>query len=437
MDGKVLIVYAISVTAVFAACCNYSQAQDTVQYPGQDSLYRRILYMERTIDELNKLILEQKQEDEMQKLLMEADRLSVKESEKKVDVSKKYFSGVRQQQGLNPNISFGMDFFYGLSSTQDASIVDPGNLSYGSNGIYLREAELSLVAPLDPFARGKAFLSAGPEGVRVDEVYIEWLNLPLNATLKTGIFKSEFGFLNRYHDHALPQFDRPRALVNLFEIEGLGGPGLAANFMLPALVSNAASLDVSMLYGSCSQSFRPDSAPGLMFTAQYLNYFDMSASTYLEARISGAAGRNDHPGGPYNSYVGSAGIACKWAPVGREKYRTVDWKSEFLYSFQEYQGGNYQSIGFYSSLQVKLNMRFWLSGRVGYSEIPYDPSQHEWDYTLALDFWQSEFVCTRIQYQYNQRDIWARKDLPGPFQSDNSLIIQVIWAMGPHKHEAY
>jgi hypothetical protein len=437
MDGKVLIVYAISVTAVFAACCNYSQAQDTVQYPGQDSLYRRILYMERTIDELNKLILEQKQEDEMQKLLMEADRLSVKESEKKVDVSKKYFSGVRQQQGLNPNISFGMDFFYGLSSTQDASIVDPGNLSYGSNGIYLREAELSLVAPLDPFARGKAFLSAGPEGVRVDEVYIEWLNLPLNATLKTGIFKSEFGFLNRYHDHALPQFDRPRALVNLFEIEGLGGPGLAANFMLPALVSNAASLDVSMLYGSCSQSFRPDSAPGLMFTAQYLNYFDLSASTYLEARISGAAGRNDHPGGPYNSYVGSAGIACKWAPVGREKYRTVDWKSEFLYSFQEYQGGNYQSIGFYSSLQVKLNMRFWLSGRVGYSEIPYDPSQHEWDYTLALDFWQSEFVCTRIQYQYNQRDIWARKDLPGPFQSDNSLIIQVIWAMGPHKHEAY
>jgi hypothetical protein len=437
MDGKVLIVYAISVTAVFAACCNYSQAQDTVQYPGLDSLYRRILYMERTIDELNKLILEQKQEDEMQKLLMEADRLSVKESEKKVDVSKKYFSGVRQQQGLNPNISFGMDFFYGLSSTQDASIVDHGNLSYGSNGIYLREAELSLVAPLDPFARGKAFLSAGPEGVRVDEVYIEWLNLPLNATLKTGIFKSEFGFLNRYHDHALPQFDRPRALVNLFEIEGLGGPGLAANFMLPALVSNAASLDVSMLYGSCSQSFRPDSAPGLMFTAQYLNYFDLSASTYLEARISGAAGRNDHPGGPYNSYVGSAGIACKWAPVGREKYRTVDWKSEFLYSFQEYQGGNYQSIGFYSSLQVKLNMRFWLSGRVGYSEIPYDPSQHEWDYTLALDFWQSEFVCTRIQYQYNQRDIWARKDLPGPFQSDNSLIIQVIWAMGPHKHEAY
>jgi len=208
----------------------------------------------------------------------------------------------------------------------------------------------------------------------------------------------------------LPQFDRPRALVNLFEIEGLGGPGLAINFMLPALVSHAASLDVSMIYGSSSQSFRPDSSPGLIFTAQYLNYFDLSASTYIETRISGAAGRNDHTEGAYNSYVGSAGLALKWAPVGREKYRTVDWKSEFLYSSQEYYDGNHKSIGFYSSMQYKLNSRFWLSGRIGYSEIPYDPSQSEWDFTFLVDFWQSEFVFTRLQYQYNDRSITTRRD---------------------------
>ena len=437
MSGRVIIVYAISVTSVFSINWINSQAQDPAQYPDHDSLYQRILYMEKTIDEMNKLILEQKQEDDMQKLLMEADRLSIKPSEKKVDVSKKYFSGVRQQQGLNPNISFGMDFFYGLSSPAANSISEPSNLSYGSNGIYLREAELCLIAPLDPFARGKGFLSATPEGFGVDEVYIEWLNLPLNATLKTGLFKPEFGFLNRYHDHALPQFDRPRALINLFELEGLGGPGLATNFMLPAVISHAASLDISMIYGSSSQSFRPDSSPGLIFTAQYLNYYDLSASSYLEARLSGAAGRKDNPGGHFNSYVGSAGIAFKWAPVGREKYKTLEWKSEFLYSLQESNGVNYKSIGFYSSIQNKLNARLWLSCRIGYSEIPYDPSQHEWDFTLALDFWQSEFVLTRFQYQYNDRDISVRKDIVGPFPSDHSFLIQVVWAMGPHKHEAY
>ena len=414
-----------------------SQSQDTLKNTSQDSIRLRILELEKAVIKTNKILQEQKHEEEIQKLLDEAEQLSSKPEEQKIDVSKKYFSGARQQQGLNPNISFGVDFFTAVSTSDVASITEPGSMSYGNNGIYLREAELSLVAPLDPFARGKGFLSATPEGFCVDEAYLEWLNLPLNSILKTGIFKPEFGFLNRYHNHALPQFDKPSALINLFETEGLGGPGVSLNFMLPAFIAHATSWDISMIYGSSSQSFRSDSAAGLILTGQFLNYYDLSSSSYLEIRLSGAAGKNDHPGKNFNSYVGSAGISYKWMPVGREKYRTLEWKTEFLYSNQEYPGGNYQSIGFYSSIQNKLNARFWVSGRIGYSEIPYDPSQYEWDYTIVLDFWQSEFVFTRFQYQYNNRNISFRKDIEGPFPSDHSFIIQVVWAMGPHKHEAY
>ena len=262
--------------------------------------------------------------------------------------------------------------------------------------------------------------------MEVDEAYIEWLNLPLNATLKTGIFKSEFGLLNRYHDHALPQFDRPRALVNLFGLEGLGGPGVAANFMLPAFMAHATSLDLSLVYNGVPMSFKPDSAPGFIYTGQFLNYYDLSAASYLEIRLSGAFGRNANPEGSFSTAVGSAGITYKWAPPGREKYRTVDWKTEFFLSSQGYEGGNHRSLGFYSSLQCKLGARFWVSGRAGYSELPYDPSLYDWDFTLALDFWQSEFVLTRIQYQYNDRGL-----------NFHSLVLQVVWAMGPHKHEAY
>jgi hypothetical protein len=427
----------ISLVLVFSFFSLECQAQDPAKSVNQDSLFQRIQELEKVVDEMNEIIITQKQEDEMEKLLKEADRLSNQQEKKEVDVSKKYFSGARQQQGLNPNISFSLDFFGGISTASDDAISKSSGINYGNNGLFMREAQLSLIAPLDPYARGKGFISASEEGFSVDEVYIEWLNLPLNATLKTGLFKPEFGFFNRYHTHALPQFDRPQALVNLFEAEGLGGPGVASNFMLPPILAHATSIDVSLIYGSSSQSFRPDSARGLIYTVQFLNYYDLSASSYLEARLSGAAGRNDHPGGTFSSYVGSAGIAYKWAPVGREKYRTIEWKSEFLYSLQEYQGSNQKSIGFYSSIQNKLGTRVWLSGRIGYSEIPYDPAQYEWDYTLALDFWQSEFVCTRFQYQYNNRDITLRMDTPGPFPSDHSFIIQVIWAMGPHKHEAY
>ncbi|MEN8227779.1 MAG: hypothetical protein ABFS38_06450 [Bacteroidota bacterium] len=404
------------------------EAQDTLQVVHRDTVYQKILELEQTLKEINKTISEQNKKDEFEALMKEADRLSTQQEEHKVDLSKKYFSGIRQQQGLNPNISFGMDFFGGVSTSNASSISEPSDLSYGNNGFFLREAQLSLIAPLDPFTRGKAFIAATPEGIIVDEVYMEWLNLPLSMNLKAGFFKSEFGFLNRYHDHALPQFDRPRVLVNMFGTGGIGGAGLATNFLLPQVIAHASSLDVSLVYGSNPQSFSPDTAAGFVFTSQFLNYYDLSASSYLEVRLSGAAGKNDLPVGEYNSYVGSAGIAYKWAPVGKEKYRTLEWKTEFLYGVREYPGGTYQSKGFYSSVHNKLGARFWLGGRIGYSEIPYDPSQSEWDYTVSLDFWQSEFVLTRFQYQYNNRNF-------NP--SDHSFIIQVAWAMGPHKHEAY
>jgi hypothetical protein len=403
----------------------------------QDTIYQKVLELEQKLNEVTKTMDEQHQKDELETLMKEAERLSTQQEEVKMDLSKKYFSGVRQQQGLNPNISFGMDFFGGFSTSDADFISEPGELVYGNNGFFLREAQLSLVAPLDPYTRGKAFLSAGQSGFSVDEVYLEWLNLPLSMNLKAGMFKPEFGFLNRYHDHALPQFDRPRVLVNMFGTEGLGGAGLATNFLLPPVIAHATSLDFSMVYGSNPQSFSADSTAGFIFTGQFLNYYDLSASSYIEFRISGAAGKNDLPVGDFNSYVGSAGLAYKWAPVGREKYRTLEWKTEFLYSYREYGGGNHRSKGFYTSLQNKLTSRLWLGGRIGYSELPYDPSQKEWDFTLSVDFWQSEFVLTRFQYQYNDRQMVNRIEVPGPYPSDHSFIIQVIWAMGPHKHEAY
>jgi hypothetical protein len=124
--------------------------------------------------------------------------------------------------------------------------------------------------------------------------------------------------------------------------------------------------------------------------------------------------------------------------MGREKYRTLDWRTEILYSSRKENTITVRSKGFYSSVQNKLNARFWVGARIGYSELPYDKKQHEWDYTINLDFWQSEFIFTRIQYQYNRRNI----DSPGPYTSsllpdDHSIVLQVCWAMGPHKHEAY
>ncbi len=377
-------------------------------------------------------------ESNLQQLLDEADQLSVMEKGKEEDLSKKFQSGVRQQQGLNPNISLGGDFFGATSLSKHEFISDPGEISYGNNGFFLREVELALEAPLDPFTRGKTFISITKDAISIEEAYMEWLNLPLNMNLKIGIFYSEFGPLNRYHDHALPQFDRPRALVNLFTNKGLGGTGLSSSFMLPEIIfADASTLDLTVVRGTDTGNNFSFDNNGFLYIGQFKNFYDISQNSYFEVRISSVTGKNPSPGDNF-SYVGSLGLTYKWVPVGREKYRTFDWKTELLYSSRIEDTRTIRSKGFYSSVQNKLNARFWIGARIGYSELPYDNRHHEWDYTINLDFWQSEFVFTRLQYQYNRRNIQSMEPYPSGFlPDDHTILLQVCWAMGPHKHEAY
>lgn len=397
------------------------------------------LKLDSLVSDIKRKETEDKSEEDLKKLLEEANQLAAREEIKEEDISKKFHSGVRQQQGLNPNISLGGDFFAGLSSTGNETISEPGEKSYGNNGFFLREIELALESPLDPFTRGKTFISITKESISIEEAYMEWLNLPLKMNLKIGIFYAEFGPLNRYHDHALPQFDRPRALVNLFSNKGLGGTGLASTFMLPKIIfADASSLDITVMDGTNTFDDFSFANKGLLYLAQFKNFYDLTRNSYLEFRLSGVTGRNTSPG-ENRSYIGSLGISYKWAPVGREKYRTLDWKTEFLYSQREEAGGNLKirSRGFYTSVQNKLNARFWIGGRIGYSELPWDNSQNEWDFSLNLDFWQSEFVFTRFQYQYNKRNIYLSIPSDIMLPNDHSIFVQVCWAMGPHKHEAY
>ena len=408
-----------------------------IQSEQNDSTDLKLKELEKLINDLKAKIEKKEKQDELKKLLEEASQLSTKAKEEKVTVSKRFHSGARSQQKLNPNISLGGDFFAGFSSSKSDFVNEPSDVSYGNNRFEMREIEFSLLAPLDPFTRGKTFISITKEEIAIEEAYMEWLNLPLNMNLKAGIFYTEFGPLNRYHDHALPQFDRPRALVNYFTTGGLGGCGFSFNFMLPNLFfADASTFDFAVINGGNNFSFTNEGKYNLMTVGQFKNYYDLSRDTYLEFRLSGAAGRND-PDEKYNSYVGSLGMILKWVPVGRSKYRTVDWRTEFLYGYREGVLKDVSSKGSYSSLQYKLNARYWLTGRIGYSELPYDNTQSEWDFTACLDLWQSEFVFMRFQYQYNLRDINNMTIYSGKLPNDHSFIAQINWAMGPHKHEAY
>jgi len=396
--------------------------------------YRNLL---ERVEKLEKAEADRLKEDEMERLLQEAQALSERDRKEDLDLTRKFHSGVRQQQGLNPNISVLGDFFGSVSSAGDPLLEEPGERTHGSNGIFMRSLEMSFAASLDPFARGKAFLDITDEGVSIEEAYMEILNLPLNMSLKGGVFFPEFGLLNRHHTHALPQFDRPRAPVNYFGLDGFNGMGMAVNFMLPRLLfADASSFDFSLININDNLSYSSDRSVNLAYVGHWKNYYDISDASYVEFVLSAIAGSND-TGIDRNTYIGSFGLQYKWQPPGTAKYKSLEWKTELYYGHRETPSGIVRSKGFYSLVHRKLNSRIWIGGRVGYSEMPYDSDQHEWDYSLNFDFWQSEFVFYRIQYQYNSRDIAFLPEAAGQYPSNHTVVLQFSWAMGPHKHEAY
>jgi hypothetical protein len=393
--------------------------------------------LENRIGKLEAELQKREDEDRMQDLLNEASKLAAQEKEEDKGISKKFFSGVRQQQGLNPNISILGDFFGSVSTSDNNLVTEESAFSYGNNGMYMRGLELTFESALDPFARGKVIMHLRQDELEVEEAYMEVLNLPVNLKLRAGILYAEYGLLNRYHTHGLPQFDRPRVAMNYFGTEGFGGVGIAGNFLLPGILfAHASSLDISVTEGSNDIFFTTERKLNLLYTAHFKNYYDISEYSFFEYTISGVAGRNDSSAFT-NSFVGNLGVRYKWIPQGRSKYRTLEWNNEFYFGISETQGKNIYSNGFYSSIQNKLNARFWISGRLGYSQMPYDNRQYVWDYTVCLDYWQSDFVFFRLQYQYNQRSIDNMLNSLGKYPGDHSFLIQVSWAMGPHKHEAY
>jgi hypothetical protein len=401
------------------------------QQRGEDSLQidyqTKILELSAKLEKLEKEREEEKKQNELQKLLQQASNLGKQKRQDESDMGRKFYSGLRQQSALNPNISIGGDYYaaYGTSKSEYNRV--RSEYSWGTGRMLLREVELAVESALDPFSRAKAFFGIGEEGIEVEEAYGQWLNMPLNMNLKIGQFKTQFGKLNRYHTHALPQFERPFVLTHFLGVECLNGFGVAGNFLLPSLIAHVNELDIEFVTGGENPSFTNEGKHNFIYIGHVKNYYDVNRSTYVEWGLSGATGYND-PDETYRTTLAGADLTVKWSPPDRAKYRGAEWLTEVLYSNRKTPEKDMNAWGIYSSLQYRLSAWWVASIRLDYTQLPYDNSLEEKGAALVFDFWQSEFVFFRFQYTLINRNF---------DENDNRFIVQTNWAIGPHKHEAY
>jgi hypothetical protein len=323
----------------------------------------------------------------------------------------------RNLNRLNPEISI----------TGDAVGFATRSGGEGHEDFDARELELNLQSALDPYSFTKVTLSFSPEeGVDIEEALVAYTGLPGGLQLSAGKFRQNFGLLNRWHLHALPQLEYPLALQSYFGDEGLAQTGLAATWLLPRPWATANELTLELTDGE-SDAFGGESFERLVGLAHLKNYWDVSPSTYVELGLSGIQGGNGAGG---TSRVLGTDFTFHWQPPQRAKYREVTWRTELLRSDRDDEEGlGHQAWGGYSYIEGLVARNLYAGVRYDRVEDPLAPEQVRWGLFPNLTWWQSEYVRLRGEYGY------LKDDLTG--DDENRFTLQITWAAGPHKHETY
>jgi len=302
-------------------------------------------------------------------------------------------------------------------------------------------AELQFQSNLDPFSFTKIILEFSPEGVEFAEAYITWSRLFENVSLTAGKFRQQFGVVNRWHAHGLDQFDWPLAMTTILGEEGLNQTGLSFEWLMPAFIADANNLFIQLTNGENEHLFAGELFSFPSTLARLTSYYDLSLNTYLEWGVTVLAGKNNRRGYDENgelilesdqfTYLGGLDLTLLWEPTNKARYRSFLWRNELYYAHKDQTEENINAIGAYTYGEYQFD-RSWNAGlRIDLTQ-PFEAGNKDnylYQIIPYITWWQSPWVKIRLQYNYlNGRDVQ---------NFDQTLRLQLVWAMGPHKHDRY
>jgi hypothetical protein len=454
---RLLLLSAAAVAALSTASPAAAQQPPAT---AQDSLRAELLRLAALVDSLRAEVVRLRAEgrdaqaqDALAQLRAAAEAAAAAGAPPAPQAARPPSGGERALQALNPEISLNADLFAHL---------DPDDPD--AENFFAREFEVSLVSNLDPFSRAKVFIGRhiaggevvpfgehgheGEEGEEehghggefaVEEGYVEWVGLPGGLGLKLGRFHQQLGQINRWHPHAFPFQSRPLPHLAFLGEEGLSQTGASLRWLAP-FGGGAGTYEatVEVTRSENEALFGASTRPSVL---GHVNAFwQMGRATDLDLGLSWARGRYQETEHAVDRSVYSAEASLTWRPPERAKYRGVNVRGGVLIldglvheehaeeAGEDREGEAPSALGFWGWGEVRLNER-WLAGaRYEWTENPAHPEESAWLFSPTLTWWQSEYVRVRAEYDLLGRTAEAGK---------GRFLLQVTFAMGPHKHETY
>jgi hypothetical protein len=324
---------------------------------------------------------------------------------------RKFVGRERNQAQLNPEISVTGDVrAYGTTTGIQRDNFEP------------REFEIGFQSALDPYAHTKIFVALEGGQASVEEGYAYWTGLPGRLRLDVGKYRQQFGELNRWHLHAVPETEYPLVLTTYLGEDGLAGTGLSLYRPFGGFGTHELTVQAT-LSESDGDLFGGGRRPS--YLAHLLNFWQLNRSTYMQ--IGGSVLRGANPDSTLRTTVGGVDFRLTWRPPARALYQEWTLRGELLSFRKEIAGSGPTRLGGYVSSTYKLGQRWIAGARYDYVESP-ETGEITRQIIPSLTLWQSEWVFLRAQYRWEK--------VAGA-TATSQLALQAVWAIGPHKHETY
>lgn len=320
--------------------------------------------------------------------------------------------GVSNSKVFNPDTSV-LANFVGVGGRNPAS---------DQPSLQLTEVEVAFQSVVDPYARADFFLSAGPDGLEVEEGFITFTALPANLLLKVGKMRAQFGKVNVTHTHLMPTADRPLVTENLVGgDEGLSDSGVS----LSKLVANPFMfIEVTgEVFRGNSRVFQSAERSKLNYVGRLRGYRDLTEGSNLDLGASVAFGPTA-VGPNLNKRLIGIDATFRYRPLRRAIYKRFQARTELVWSRQNFPAvAKEKAFGYYGLGEYQFARRWYFGGRYDRSERALDASLRDAGGSLFLTYWPSEFSQIRSQYR---RTNYAEG------LKANEFLTQFSFAIGAH-----
>jgi hypothetical protein len=164
----------------------------------------------------------------------------------------------------------------------------------------------------------------------------------------------------------------------------------------------------------------------LLLLGRLRSFWQLTRSSYFQAGFTGL-GTNDAEA-DRSSRVYGADVRFTFRPPRAGTRRDLTLRAE-AYLFRSNQSGVVTNrYGFYANATFRASRRWVFGTRYDWAESPRGPTDARWAIAPTVTWWQSEFVYLRLEGRHEDGDV---------MDSRSQIGLQVVWALGPHRHEIY